>query len=132
MPSTKIDFSYNKIARIQNKIALLDEQQQTYLSDTQLSYWKPQTLSQVLDWSAESNVSASQINALKTSFRGEGLKLEKVILDLHSGRIFNDVWGIYIMDATAIIMMLLGISGTWVWWSRKLKMKRKKHYRKHH
>lgn len=122
----------NKIASNEGTIVLLDKQQHTYVSDTQLSHWKPRVLSQPLNWSAESNISPIQIDTLKKSFRGDGLNLEKFILDLHSGRIFNDKWGVYIMDATAILMMLLGISGTWVWWSRKLKMGRKKHYKKHH
>jgi len=113
------------------KVALLDEDKNFYLSDPQLSRWEKQA-SVETQWSSLSRTNEAQISQLKHSYRGQGLNLERVILDLHSGRIFNDRWGIYIMDASAILMMLLSISGFWVWWSRKLKQRKKKHYRKHH
>lgn len=122
------------IGLFENKIALMDELNNYYLSDTQFTQFtrreKPGSLS--TSWSSTSTLTDIEINQLKQSYRGQGLNLERVILDLHSGRILNNNWGIYIMDASAILMMLLGISGLWVWWSRKLKMRKKKHYRKHH
>ena len=72
------------------------------------------------------------LNKMKQAYRGQGLTLERVMLDLHSGRLFNQTWGVYLMDASAVIMMWLGISGTWIWWSRNKKMKTKRHYQKHH
>jgi uncharacterized iron-regulated membrane protein len=36
------------------------------------------------------------------------------------------------MDAAAIALLWLSFSGLWVWNSRRRKMRRKKHYRKHH
>jgi len=120
-----------KIGLADNKIALLDIDGNYYLSDAELSKWNQQT-KQTTTWSSPANLTASKISTLKQSYRGQGLSLERVVLDLHSGRILNDRWGIYIMDASAIMMILLGISGVWVWWSRKLKMLKKKHYRKHH
>jgi hypothetical protein len=47
-------------------------------------------------------------------YRGSGLPLERIILDLHSGRILGD-WGIYLIDTAAILLMLLAISGVWMW-----------------
>lgn len=125
-----------KIGLFENKFFLLDQNNIFYLSDTQLSRWDKQDSSspQISTslWSAPEKLTAPQISQLKQTFRGQGLNLERVILDLHSGRIFNDTWGIYIMDASAILMILLGVSGVWVWWSRKLKIRKKKHYQKHH
>ena len=43
---------------------------------------------------------------------------QKVILDIHSGRFFGSL-GIYIVDAAAIILMLLALSGFWIWFSRQ-------------
>jgi hypothetical protein len=121
-----------KIGLIDNKIALLNEDEQLYLSNSQLSSWKLSNNTSNPVWSQNTNLDETQTRQLKTAFRGDGLNLEKFILDLHSGRIFNDSWGLYIMDASAVLMMLLGISGVWVWWTRKLKMRKKKHFRKHH
>ena len=130
-------FSLNTIAAIKNiglvnnKIALLNEEDQLFLSNSQLSSWKLNNNALNPIWSKATKINKIQVDQLKAAYRGDGLNLEKFILDLHSGRIFNDSWGIYIMDATAVIMMLLGLSGTWVWWSRKLKTQRKRNAKKH-
>jgi len=42
---------------------------------------------------------------------------QKVILDLHSGRFFGP-FGVYIVDAAAIILLMLSLSGFWIWYSR--------------
>lgn len=120
------------ITQTQNKIVLRDSEKNIYLSNAQLSSWSLSSIDSTLNWSTATNLSKAQLAELKSAFRGDGLNLEKFILDLHSGRIFNDRWGVYIMDAAAILMILLGLSGTWIWWSRKLKIRHKKHYQKHH
>jgi len=120
-----------KIGLSNNKIALIDSQSHIYLSDTQITQWKQYHV-EVPQWSTPTKLTDTQIHNLKLAYRGQGLNLERIILDLHSGRIFNSSWGIYVMDAAAVLMMFLGISGVWVWWSRKLKIRRKKHYQKHH
>lgn len=120
-----------KIAVVDNKIALLDVSNNTYISNSDFTIWKTYELNNP-SWATPFTLSEIQVAKLKQGYRGQGLNLERVILDLHSGRIFNDKWGVYIMDISALVMMLLGISGLWVWWSRKLKMSQKKHYKKHH
>ncbi|MCU7940343.1 MAG: PepSY domain-containing protein [gamma proteobacterium symbiont of Bathyaustriella thionipta] len=63
----------------------------------------------------------------RNSYIGNELTLERVILDLHSGRLFG-AWGIYLMDLAAVILIMLGLSGTWIW-SRRLR-KRTQSYKK--
>ncbi|HEC18994.1 MAG TPA: hypothetical protein ENI97_06580 [Gammaproteobacteria bacterium] len=55
---------------------------------------------------------------LAARYRGHGLTLERTLLDLHSGRILGD-WGVWLMDAAALAMLLLALSGVWVWWRRQ-------------
>jgi len=45
---------------------------------------------------------------------GDGLTLERVILDLHSGRIAGG-FGVLLMDAVAVGMLLLVGMGVWMW-----------------
>lgn len=52
--------------------------------------------------------------ALAAAYRGEGMSLERVLLDLHSGRIFGR-WGVYVVDAAAIAALLLAGTGLWMW-----------------
>lgn len=55
--------------------------------------------------------------AIADHARRHTLTWERVFLDLHSGRIFGRL-GIWIMDITAIAIMLLAISGLLVWYRR--------------
>ena len=84
-----------------------------------------------IKWSVKTHLNESQTNDLRTMFRGNGLNMERIILDLHSGRIFGS-YGIFLMDAAAIALLWLSCSGLWVWWSRRVKQKKKRHYQKHH
>ncbi len=53
---------------------------------------------------------------LVNNYLGNDISWERVILDLHSGRILGAV-GVALMDLAAIALLVLGISGFWLWWS---------------
>ncbi len=55
---------------------------------------------------------------LQAAYRGTGLSLERVLLDLHSGRILGS-WGVYLIDAAAILFLFLALSGVWLWGKRR-------------
>jgi len=48
------------------------------------------------------------------SYRGDGLILERVILDIHSGRIFGNV-GVLVYDLLALSVAFMAISGVILW-----------------
>jgi len=54
----------------------------------------------------------SQFPAVNSS-----ISLQRIVLDIHSGRWFGR-WGVWMMDMAAIVLILLSISGLWLWWSR--------------
>lgn len=64
----------------------------------------------VIEWSTEVQPDAAGLEALDVAWRGRGLTVERVLLDLHSGRIFA-IPGRLILDIVAIGMILLSISG---------------------
>jgi hypothetical protein len=101
-----------------------------YMADEHILDWDVIT-NEGIKWAEQYNLSDAEREQLLISFRGNGLKLERVILDLHSGRIFGQ-YGVYLMDAAAIALLWLSLSGLWVWSSRRNKMRKKKHYQKHH
>ena len=84
-----------------------------------------------ITWAQKTTLNDTKMAVLLESFRGRGLTLERVLLDLHSGRIFGE-YGTYIMDAAAVALLWLSCSGLWVWWRRRMKLKKKRHYQKHH
>jgi len=101
-----------------------------YMADEHILDWDV-TINEGIDWAEQHKLSDIDRDKLLIAYRGNGLKLERVILDLHSGRIFGN-YGIYLMDAAAIALLWLSLSGLWVWSSRRSKMRKKKHYQKHH
>lgn len=50
-------------------------------------------------------------------YRGKGLSLERIMLDLHSGRILGS-WGVLLVDIMAILFFLLALSGAWMWFKQ--------------
>lgn len=122
---------FQRLGNLNSQATIETADNTIYLADQDIVSWKKITASRV-DWVTPITLNENQRQKIRKSYRGNGLTLERIILDLHSGRLFNTSWGIVVMDASAIIMLLLGISGTWVWLSRKQKMKTKRHYRKHH
>ncbi len=60
----------------------------------------------------------AELNAiLMRSFRDRTLTLERLLLDIHSGRIMNH-FGIWFMDGVAVVLLSLVFSGIWVWYRR--------------
>ena len=86
-----------------------------------------------LDWHKTGNLAATWAQseepspqleqALKASWRGTGLSLERVLLDLHSGRILGSR-GVYLVDAAAVLFLVLAASGVWLWGKRRATARR--------
>ncbi|MFV1973693.1 MAG: PepSY domain-containing protein [Thiohalobacterales bacterium] len=69
-------------------------------------------------WSESAEPSPALRSALQQAWRGTGVTLERVLLDLHSGRILGSR-GIYLVDAAAVLFLVLAISGVWLWGKRR-------------
>lgn len=65
-------------------------------------------------WANKQALPADEVSYLQKNM-GPSLPLERILLDLHSGRIFGS-YGVYLMDCVAILLMLLSVSGVWVYW----------------
>ena len=63
-----------------------------------------------VEWSQESAPGADELAALAKAWRGRGVTVERVLLDLHSGRIFGLV-GKLVLDLIAVILIVLSVSG---------------------
>jgi len=61
-------------------------------------------------WSVATPPGADELTALERAYRGRGLSVERVLLDLHSGRIVG-LAGTLLMDLVGIFLIVLGISG---------------------
>lgn len=57
---------------------------------------------------------------LVTLSRSKHLSWERVMLDLHSGRLFGD-WSIWLWDLFALALVVLTLSGLWMWQHKKFR-----------
>ena len=76
---------------------------------TEFEIWTDGQPSEI-DWSAAVRPDAPGLEALEAAWRGRGVTVERVLLDLHSGRIFK-LPGRVLLDIIAIGLILLSISG---------------------
>ena len=95
----------------------------TYLTDNRFTAWHPTDLRV----SPIKSVSppAALASRLLRAYRGNGLPLERVLLDIHSGRILG-AWGAYVMDGAALLLLALAACGVWVWASRRRRPSRQR------
>ena len=55
-----------------------------------------------------------QTKQIEMYFSGKGVSLEQFFLDLHNGNIIKN-FGKWFLDLIAIFLLLLSISGIWIW-----------------
>ena len=69
--------------------------------------------SDAVAWSESAPLPSPIKDKLIAVYQGQGLPLERVILDLHSGRILGS-WGVVLFDGIAVIIILLAITGVYI------------------
>jgi len=88
----------------------------TYVTDSEFITWQkiapPPT-----DWPEPTAIPASLYQRLAQQYLGSVLSAERVVLDIHSGRILG-TWGVYVMDTAAGLFILLAAAGIWLWAKR--------------
>jgi hypothetical protein len=103
-------------------IAVLE--QQTVVSDEMLLDWQP--IEQKLDAECAKPSPLDENQDIKqqivTQYRSSFLSAEQVIQDIHSWRILGH-WGKWLLDIIALIIILMSISGGYLWL---------RHYRSRH
>ena len=70
------------------------------------------------NWSNEVVLSDQQTKQIEMYFSGKGVSLEQFFLDLHNGNIIKG-FGKWLLDIIAIFLLLLSISGIWIWLKKR-------------
>lgn len=86
-----------------------------WLADTDFLKWRQaeETMT-ALNWSLPEPAPDDLQRAITRSYRGEGPSLERLLLDLHSGRLFGSA-GVLVYDLLALALGFLSISGLILW-----------------
>jgi hypothetical protein len=100
-----------RIGRTQGRAVILSGGS-LYSSDPDITMFEPAEgiAADAVDWSLESALSADDVATLEAAYRGRGIPVERVLLDLHSGRILG-ASGRLFMDIIAVCLVLLSLSG---------------------
>jgi len=85
-----------------------------FIADQELFEWRTLDRVENISWSQSQMVPPDVEQRLRALYSGEGLNLESVILDLHSGRIMGSL-GVLVMDLAAMTLLLLVGIGVWLW-----------------
>jgi len=84
-----------------------------YLADLDAMEWQEKD-GMLVNWSESQEIPENLYDQLLILYRGKGLPLERVILDIHSGRILGQA-GVLLIDFMAVLFLLLAMSGVWMW-----------------
>ncbi len=90
-----------------------------YTSKDDFLSWQHWTGEQTeIRWATATPTDRHLKKMLQYHFRGEVLPMERVLLDLHSGRFFGPL-GPWLIDASAVLLILLSLTGAWMWIKRR-------------
>ncbi len=100
-----------EFGRLRDEVYLVTEEGR-FLSQGEVSSWDRYQLAADVELAAIQTAPTEQREAALRSFRGQGVTLYRVLLDLHSGRLFGSV-GVWIVDAAALVLLFLTLTGVW-------------------
>ncbi len=65
------------------------------------------------NWFEPAKLPPDELEKVQNAYRGDGLSLYRVVLDLHSGRFFGQT-GVIVYDLGAILFLILAVTGIWL------------------
>ena len=102
---------------VSENILYLKATNQVWQSSDQAQAWEVSD-SSFNDWSNEVTLPDQQTKQIEIYFSGKGVSLEQFFLDLHNGNIIKN-FGKWFLDLIAIFLLLLSISGIWIWLKKR-------------
>ncbi len=69
-------------------------------------------------WSQPAEVPTAMYDAIASQAELPGITLEKLLLDIHSGRILG-TFGVILVDLVGIALAVLALTGGWAWFSKR-------------
>ena len=99
----------------QDKFIVIQTEQGLFKADADLVSWQPiENLN--ITWSGQNEVPTDISAAIFT--QGHSISWERVLLDIHSGRIVSQ-GGTLLIDLAGVLLILLAVTGTIIWFKRR-------------
>jgi hypothetical protein len=86
-------------------------------TDSNMTVWNDH-FEQAVEWSSPVNTPGPLLESIMNAYLGDGLPLERVVLDIHSGRIMGTT-GVILVDVAVVLFLVLSISGWLAWFKRR-------------
>lgn len=96
---------------------IIDSNGRLLVSDPEVTGFTPAGVAfspESLVWPRPTQPSDAELETLNRQYRGRGLTVERLLADIHSGRVVG-IAGPLLMDALAILLIVLSISGLILW-----------------
>jgi len=116
-----LSFTIKSIGKFKEKIVLKDEQLNQWVGESISAKWNP-ILKDNIDWSKPGTMTPSNKKGIKQYFVENGISLEQIILDFHSGAIFKKEGKLF-FDLVSLLLIFLSVSGIWLWLVKRKKGK---------
>ena len=117
-----LSFTIKSIGKYKEKIVIKDEQLNEWAGKSISDEWIP-IIKDNIDWSLPGTMTPLNKKDIKQYFVGNGISLEQIILDFHSGAIFKKEGKIF-FDLVSLLLIFLSVSGIWLWVIKRKKGKK--------
>lgn len=105
------------IGRVNNDTFIIATETGNYINGADIGNWQQKPV-MTSEWSTPDKLPPAYMDKIMALYRGRGLSIERVLLDIHSGR-FIGKWSIVILDIIAVLIIFSAISGMWMWYKKK-------------
>jgi hypothetical protein len=117
---TGVPTEIRRIGRLLDNTPVIETPAGLWTSTPELLDWQLTVETTAPAWSGTVELPPTLLDAIETHYRGTGLTVERVILDLHSGRLLGRA-GPWLADAAAAVFILLAMTGIWMWFKTRRK-----------
>jgi len=108
-----LPFIIKNIGIYGDEVVINDSEDKMWSSETINGVWKL-TENKTVQWSKEGSITPANQEKIRKYYVGDGISLEQVILDFHSGAIFQKVGKLF-FDIISILLIILSFTGIWLW-----------------
>lgn len=108
-----LPFTIKNIGINEDEVVINDSEDKIWSSESINGVWEL-TENRIVQWSMEGSITPTNQEKIRKYFVGDGISLEQVILDFHSGAIFQKAGKLF-FDIISILLIILSFTGIWLW-----------------